>query len=209
MAKLPVYNTKGEKVGEATLEPKIFDVKVNPRLVQQAVRTQLNNSRVAIAHTKTRAEVRGGGKKPWRQKGTGRARHGSTRSPIWKGGGVTFGPRKNRNFTIKLNRQAKKQALFMALSDRAKEGKITLVDTIAMPRAKTKDFLMQIAKLPLQKTILLVLPTTDQNIIKSVRNVPFITVINANSLNVVDILNHQCILAPKASLDVITKTYIK
>lgn len=208
MSKVPVYNTAGTSVGEVALEPKIFGVKVKSQLLQQAVRTQLANTRVAIAHTKDRSEVSGGGKKPWRQKGTGRARHGSIRSPIWKGGGVTFGPRPDRNFSLKLNKKAKRQALFMALSDRASDKNIVVVDELSMKNVKTKELLALISKLPLKKTILLVLPKSDAIVVKSARNVPYLTTINANSLNVVDVLNHESILVPKASLPVITKTYL-
>jgi large subunit ribosomal protein L4 len=209
MPKATVYNSTGAKVGEVALEPKIFGVTVKPQVIQQAVRTQLANSRVAIAHTKNRGEVSGGGKKPWRQKGTGRARHGSIRSPLWKGGGVTFGPRSDRNFSLKMNRKAKRQALFMALSDRAHEKNVVIIDSLAQKAVKTKDFLASISKLPLKKTILLALPKADQVIIKSTRNIPFVKTINADSLNVVDVLNHETLLMPKTSLDVITKTYLK
>ncbi|MFA6553228.1 MAG: 50S ribosomal protein L4 [Patescibacteria group bacterium] len=209
MSKVIVYNSTGTKVSEVALEPKIFAVAVKPQVIQQAVRTQLANSRVAIAHTKNRSEVRGGGKKPWRQKGTGRARHGSIRSPLWKGGSVTFGPRSDRNFSLKMNRKAKRQALFMVLSDRAKEKNIVLIDELAPKAIKTKDFVASISKLPLKKTILLALPKADQVIIKSTRNIPYLKTINADSLNVVDVLNHETLFMPKASLEVITKTYLK
>ncbi|MFH1207378.1 MAG: 50S ribosomal protein L4 [Patescibacteria group bacterium] len=209
MSKAAVYNKTGVKVGEVSLEPKIFGVPVKPQVIQQAVRTQLANSRVAIAHTKTRSEVRGGGKKPWRQKGTGRARHGSIRSPLWKGGAVTFGPRSDRNFSLKMNKKARRQALFMTLTDRANEKNIVIIDSLAQKAIKTKDFLASISKLPLKKTILLALPKADQLIIKSTRNIPFIKTINADSLNVVDVLNRETLLMPKASLEVISKTYLK
>ncbi|MFA5052382.1 MAG: 50S ribosomal protein L4 [Patescibacteria group bacterium] len=209
MSKISVYNTAGTSVGEVALEPKIFGVRVKPQLIQQAVRTQMANSRVAIAHTLNRSEVSGGGKKPWRQKGTGRARHGSIRSPLWKGGGITFGPRSDRNFSLKMNKKAKRQALFMALSDRANEKNIIIVDALAMKSVKTKDLLALISKLPLKKTILLALPKSDQTIIKSSRNIPFIKTITADSLNILDVLNHETLLMPKASLAMITKTYLK
>lgn len=209
MVKATIYNQDGRVVKEANLEPKIFGVTVKPELVQQAVRTQLANSRVAIAHTKTRGEVSGGGKKPWKQKGTGRARHGSIRSPIWKGGGITFGPRSDKNFSLKMNKKAKRKALFMTLTDKAQGKKIVIVEQLELPQIKTKAFLGMIAKLPLKKTVLLVLPKSNQAIIKSVRNVPYITAINADSLNVVDVLGHEFILCPMASLDVISKTFLK
>ncbi len=209
MTKVAIYNSTGAKIGEVNLEPKIFAVRVKPQVVQQAIRTQQANSRVAIAHTKDRSEVRGGGKKPWRQKGTGRARHGSIRSPIWKGGAVVFGPRSDRNYSLKMNKKARRQALFMALTDRASEKNIVIIDSLAQKTVKTKDFLASISKLPLKKTILLALPKSDQTIIKSTRNIPFLKTINADSLNIVDVLDHETLLMPKASLEVITKTYLK
>jgi len=209
MAKLKVYNKEGKPVGEVSLEPKIFNVDIKPNLVQQAVRTQLANKRSVIAHVKDRSEVRGGGRKPWRQKGTGRARHGSIRSPIWKGGGVTFGPRSDRNYSLKMNRKAKKKALLMVLSDKAQDKKIVVIDSLVLAAIKTKDFLKIITKLPLKKTVLAVIPKTDQKIIKSANNIPFVKVIDADSLNVVDIISHEYILCAKPALEVIKKTYLK
>ena len=117
--KIKIYNQNAEAAGEMELSPKVFGVKVNHDLIHQAVVTQMANERQVIAHTKDRSEVRGGGRKPWAQKGTGRARHGSSRSPIWIGGGVTFGPRNDRNFKMRLNRKMKQNAMLMALSDKA------------------------------------------------------------------------------------------
>jgi large subunit ribosomal protein L4 len=208
MQKTKVYNMTGKEVGELTLEPKIFGVKVKPTLVQQAIRTQLANSRLVLAHTKTRAEVRGGGKKPWRQKGTGRARHGSIRSPIWKGGGVTFGPRKNRNFSLGMNKKAKRLALFMALADKAVNKKLIVMDKLELSAIKTKSFVGVISKLPLKGTILVVLPKTDHKIIKSVRNLPYAKSISADSLNVYEVVAHEFILCPQDSLKVISQTYL-
>src|SRR3989338_4584896 len=117
----------GEPSGTTELNDRIFNVPVKPALIQRAVRTQESNSRQVLAHTKTRAEVRGGGRKPWKQKGTGRARHGSIRSPLWVGGGITFGPRSNRNFTQKVNRKVRKQALLMVLSDKVANDRLIVV----------------------------------------------------------------------------------
>src|SRR5262245_24267265 len=125
--KVPVYNQKAESVGEIDLNAKIFGVKPSLHLMAESVRVQLSNARKGLAHTKTRGEVSGGGKKPWKQKGTGRARVGSTRSPIWRHGGVTFGPRSNRNWELKINKQAKRKALFMSLSDKASDGKLIII----------------------------------------------------------------------------------
>jgi len=209
MVKATVYNTAGQEVGNVTLEPRVFGVTVKPALVAQAVRTQLANRRVAVAHTKTRSEVRGGGKKPWRQKGTGRARHGSIRSPLWKGGGVTFGPRPDRNYSLKMNKKARRQALLMALSDKAQHKKLVVLDTLELPAIKTKNFLHSIAKLPLKKTFLTIVPKSNQTIIRSARNLPYTKVITADSLNVVDILAYDSLFCPKEALPIITKTYLK
>jgi len=199
MTKVKVYNQTGKAVGEIKLEPKIFDIEIKPELIQQAVRTQLANKRKVIAHTKDRSEVRGGGRKPWRQKGTGRARHGSIRSPIWKGGGVTFG----------LNKKARRKALLMTLSDKARDKSIVVLDKLELTAIKTKDLLKIISKLPLKKKILVVSPKSDLKIIKSARNLQNIKIINANSLNVVDILGYKYLLILKDSLAIIGKTYLK
>src|SRR6185295_4590416 len=130
--KTSLYNQKGEVIGDVELNSKIFEVKPNMHLLAEAVRISQRNSRNGIAHTKTRGEVSGGGKKPWKQKGTGRARVGSSRTPIWRHGGITFGPRSNRNWELKMNKKAKTQALFMSLSDKAKENQFIVIDQIVM-----------------------------------------------------------------------------
>ena len=138
--KIQVYNQNAEPVGEMQLSSKVFGVPVSQALVHQAVVTQMANERKVIAHTKDRSEVRGGGRKPWKQKGTGRARHGSSRSPIWIGGGVTFGPRNERNFKMRLNKKMKQQAMLMALSDKAATGNLLALDKLEMAEFKTKIF---------------------------------------------------------------------
>lgn len=136
----PVYNQSGSVVKEVNLNSTIFSAKINPALVHQAAVAQMANARPVLAHTKTKGEVRGGGKKPWKQKGTGRARHGSSRSPLWVGGGVTFGPRNTRNFEQKINKKMKKNALFSCLSDRAKDNALVLIDQLELAEYKTKNF---------------------------------------------------------------------
>lgn len=138
--KLDIYNQKAEKTGEMTLSDKVFGVEANEILIHQAVVTQFANERQVLAHTKDRSEVRGGGKKPWKQKGTGRARAGSSRSPIWIGGGVTFGPTKDRNFSKKINKKMKQKALLMALSDRVKNNGFVVIDNLKIEEFKTKHF---------------------------------------------------------------------
>ena len=138
--KIKVYNQNAEPAGEMELSSKVFGVKANPALVHQAVITQMANERKVIAHTKTRSEVRGGGKKPWAQKGTGRARHGSSRSPIWKGGGVTFGPRNDRNFKKRINKKMRQNAVLMVLSDKVAGNHLTVLDKFSITEFKTKIF---------------------------------------------------------------------
>ncbi|MDD5043598.1 MAG: 50S ribosomal protein L4 [Patescibacteria group bacterium] len=209
MAKIKVYNLEGKEVGEENLNPDIFDVEIKNSLVHQAVEAFFANKRVAIAHTKDRSEVRGGGKKPWRQKGTGRARHGSTRSPIWIGGGITFGPRKNRNFSQKINKKAKRKALFMGLSDKAKENGIILVNELKLESIKTKKMSEIIKKLPLGKKVVVVIPASDEKIVKSVRNLKNTKVVRADNLNIIDVINSNSLLMPVAAVKKIEETYLK
>lgn len=205
--KVPVFKMDGTSAGELELDDKIFGVKASPALIQQAVVAQQANSRVAIAHTKTRGEVRGGGKKPWRQKGTGRARHGSIRSPIWKGGGVTFGPRSERNFSLHMNAKAKQRALFMTLSDKAHNGKLIVLESLELPKIQTKAIAGMLKSLKLNKTVLAVLLKQDPTLWKSARNLPKVNTAPVNSLNVVDILQHDALLMPKAAVEMIGKIY--
>ncbi len=208
MSKVKVYNQAGKPVGEISLEPKVFNIPVKPELIQQAVRTLQANSRQVLAHTKDRSEVRGGGRKPWRQKGTGRARHGSIRSPIWIGGGVTFGPRSNKNYQLKMNKKAKRKALLMALSDKAADKKIIIVDKLELPEVKTKMLVSIIKALPCEKKVLIVLDKGDVNIIKSANNIPSVNVVRADSLNIIDILAYDTIICTKSSLPIINSTYV-
>ncbi len=208
MAKVKVYNLDGKVVGEETLNEKLFGLKPNHGLIEQVVTALLSNARKVLGHTKTRGEVRGGGKKPWAQKHTGRARHGSTRSPIWKGGGVTFGPRLERNWTKGINKTMKKKALLMTLSDKALNEKLVLVDDMTMPEIKTKKFAVMLAKLPLKGlSTLIVLKDSDPKVVKSARNLQGVTTMRADSLNPYEVLKHKYILADKKALAVIEKTY--
>ena len=209
MVKAEVFNQTGEKAGEEKLEPKIFDVAPEMALIQQAIVTQLANKRKAVAHTKVRSEVRGGGRKPWRQKGTGRARHGSIRSPLWRGGGVTFGPRSNRNFSKKMNKKARRKALFMALTDQVRNKNLVLINQLKLEKPKTKEFAALAQKLPLGKTFLTILPATDLSIIRASNNLKQTKCLRADSLNVYDVVRHEKIFMPKEALKVINKTYLK
>jgi large subunit ribosomal protein L4 len=212
--KVPVYNQLAEKVDEIELNSKIFEVKPQHHLLAESVRIQAANARSGSSNTKTRGEVRGGGKKPWKQKGTGRARAGSIRSPLWKGGGITFGPRANRNWELKMNKKAKTKALFMSLSDKVSSGKFIVVDKITLDAAKTKEFVKILASFKDKvktdgKRSMLVLPKTDTSLSRASRNIPNMNSILASSLNVTDILKADNILVLKDSLAVIEKVYLK
>jgi len=212
--KAPIYNQNAEKVGEVDLNPQIFEVKASKHLLAEAVRVHMNNSRQGTSHTKTRGEVSGGGKKPWKQKGTGRARAGSTRSPIWRHGGVTFGPRANQNWELKINKKAKTKALFMTLSDKVTSNKFLIIDSIALSQPKTKEFSKVLAAFKksfkdMGKKNLFMLPKNDANLVRASRNIPAFTTIFANSLNLVDVLKADTIMVMKDSLPVIEKTYLK
>lgn len=209
MLNVNVYNIKGEKVGTTKLLPEIFDVEMNPDLVYQAVVTQLANKRQNIAHAKDRSEVRGGGIKPWRQKGTGRARHGSIRSPLWRGGGVTFGPTKERVFKKKINKKMKRKALFMILTSKVKDNELILLDKLEIKEPKTKvmaKILENILK-KRQKNVLVVIPKKDENVILANRNIFYSKTLLADSLNIIDLLSFKYLLMPKEAIKVIEKVY--
>ncbi|MAG44994.1 50S ribosomal protein L4, partial [bacterium] len=206
--KIQLYNLKAVKTGFTDLPSEIFGFKreeLNHDLMHQAVVAQMANARQVIAHTKLRPEKRGGGRKPWRQKGTGRARHGSIRSPIWKGGGVTFGPRKNKNFSKKLNKKMKRKALFMAISSKVLDNELIMVDTLNLSEAKTRLMTKALNNLLGTKLVapqrkqaskdkkikinsLIVLPGKNENIVRACMNIPKVQVIRADSLNIRDVL---------------------
>jgi len=210
---MAVYNQEGQEVEKITLPQEIFGLKINKDLIKQAVEAQKSQARIPYAHAKDRSEVRGGGKKPWRQKGTGRARHGSIRSPIWKGGGVTFGPRKEKNFAKKINKQMKRQALFMVLSGKARDNEIIILDDLKLEQPKTKIMAQIIksiqagVKKELSKGTLMITSQKDGNIILAARNIPKIDTIGASSLNVVDLLTYKYLLMSKQAIEIIQKTY--
>ena len=210
-----IYNQEGKEVGKAKLPAEIFDVPMNKDLVHQVMVAQIANARQVLAHTKDRSEVRGGGAKPWRQKGTGRARHGSIRSPLWRGGGVTFGPTKEKVFAKKINKKMKRQALLIVLSSKVKDKEMVLLDKLELAQAKTKQ-IMEVfnnlkakIKKDLTKGTLIVLLTSDQKTIRATKNIPKIKTIRADSLNVVDVLSCRYLLMPQEAIEVIKKTYLK
>lgn len=208
MAKVTLYNQEGTSVGELALDASLFEVKANPALIHEALVAQQANGRQVLAHTKDRSEVAGTGKKPWKQKGTGRARHGSRRSPIWVGGGITFGPRSDRNFSVKLNKTAKRKALAMVLTDKVASDKFVAVDTMVLPEAKTKTFAGVLKKLPAAgKKTLVVLETSNTAAARAARNLPRVTTLPAHSLNIGDLLAHEFVVASKEAIETITKTF--
>ena len=208
--KLPVYNLAGEKTKEIELSSRIFGVKVKPEVVHQVVIAQQANSRQVLAHTKDKSEVRGGGKKPWKQKGTGRARHGSSRSPIWKGGGVTHGPRTDRIFAVEIPKKMRRKALFMVLSQKAKEANLIVLDKIELEKGKTKEMARSLAKLPCKgASTLIALPNYDKKIFLASRNIKKVLIDDARNLNVLDLLNSKYLLMPKETIKTIEKIFIK
>lgn len=208
MKKAKLFNQQGEIKGDVKLNSAIFEVEAKDDLIKQALVALLANKRQVIAHAKDRSEVRGGGRKPWRQKGTGRARHGSSRSPIWVGGGVTFGPTKERNFTKQLNKKMRKKALFMILSSKAEEEMISVLESLEMKEPRTKEMSELLKKLQLGKT-LFVIEKMDLNIVKSVRNLKNADVVTANSLNVFDSLKYANILFTKGALSKVEEVFLK
>lgn len=207
MPKVKVYNIEGKETGEIELPKRIFDLKINDRLVHQAAVAQSANSREAFAHTKHKGEVRGGGKKPWKQKGTGRARHGSIRSPLWKGGGIVFGPRPDRNFSRKINKKMKMRALFMVLSGKLKDNEIVVVENFNLEKPSTKKMENILNKLPLAGKVMISLDKKNENIINSAKNIPYVSFVASNSLNVVDLLSSRTLLMNKEAVKEIEKTY--
>ncbi|MEK7652603.1 MAG: 50S ribosomal protein L4 [Patescibacteria group bacterium] len=209
-----LYNQKGEEKGKIKIPASIFDVKWNADLVYQIATSMMSNARKAIAHTKNRGDVRGGGIKPWRQKGTGKARHGSSRSPIWKGGGVTFGPRNERNFSKKINKKMKVKALFTLLSQKLRDGEFLFVDSIKFSEPKTKEaknILSNLAKISgfekiLSKknnSVLIILGKNNINTTKSFGNFNNAEIVNVKSLSSVDLLKYKHIVLtePEESID--------
>jgi len=208
MKSIITYNMQGKKVGEMAL-PEIFSIQIKPHLVHKAVLWQLKKSKISTAHTKTRGERRGGGIKPWRQKGTGRARVGSIRSPIWRKGGVVFGPGPEKKFAIKMPKKEKRLALFSVLSDKVSEGKLMILNNLKLTEIKTKKMEEILSKLKILGTILLVLDKNDKKIQKSVRNLPYLKQILAQNLNILDLLNFEYLLTTKEGIKKIQEVFGK
>ena len=205
MANVSVYNLEGKEVGTLELNDAVFGVEVNEHLVHLAVVAQLANKRQGTQKAKTRSEVSGGGRKPWRQKGTGHARQGSTRSPQWKGGGVVFAPTP-RDYTIRLNKKEKRAALKSALTSRVNENKFVVVDELKFDEVKTKNFKAVMNNLKVSKA-LVVLSDNDQNTVLSARNIPEVKTSLVNTINVFDILKYNTVVATKAAVASIEEVY--
>ena len=205
MANVSVYNMEGKEVGTIELNDAVFGVEVNEHLVHMAVVAQLANKRQGTQKAKTRSEVSGGGRKPWRQKGTGHARQGSTRSPQWTGGGMVFAPTP-RDYTITLNKKEKRAALKSALTSRVNENKFVVVDELKFDEIKPKNFKAVMNNLKVSKA-LVVLADNDQNTVLSARNIPEVKTSLVNTINVFDILKYNTVVATKAAVASIEEVY--
>lgn len=206
--KIPVYGHTGEQVREAELSDGIFGVPVNHALVRQIMISQAANRRQATAHTKDRSEVSGGGKKPWRQKGTGRARHGSNRSPLWAGGGVTFGPRTEKGYEQIVPKKMRRKALFMVLSEKLRRGALVLLEDMHMEKPDTKLLRRVLSRFPLtQKGATLILPDMQENMLLSARNIQRVKSMQASDINALDLLNSRALVLFERSVPVIEKTF--
>ncbi len=203
-----VLNATGASSGDVSLEESIFGVKVSVPLMHQAVVAQLAAARSGTHKTKTRAEVRGGGAKPWRQKGTGRARHGSTREPQWKGGGTVFGP-VPRDYSVSFPKKMKASALRSALSQRAKENKVLVVEPPTADKPRTKDALAALAAWGVSDKVLLVLTNDERNVAYSFRNLPDVHIIAEDQINVYDIMNADTLVLSRGALDALQSRLAK
>ena len=205
MAKVSVYNMEGKEVDKIELSDAVFGVEVNEHLVHMAVVAQLANNRQGTQKAKTRSEVRGGGRKPWRQKGTGHARQGSTRAPQWTGGGVVFAPTP-RDYSFKMNRKEKRAALKSALTSRVQENKLIVVDELKFDEIKTKKFAEVLKNLNLDKA-LVVLNENDEKVVMSAKNIPTVKTTQINTINVYDVLKYNTVVLTKAAAESIEEVY--
>jgi len=208
--KIDLYTQEGEKKGTVDVAEAMFNAPVNEGLVHLSVLRQLANARTGTtAHVKTRADVRGGGKKPWKQKGTGRARFGSTRNPVWRGGGVAHGPSNARNYDINMTKKARRGALFSALSQKAKDSEVFALNSYKAKEPKTKDFAGMVAKLPVTRSLLVVLSEKDSVLEKSAHNIPNVKVIQVGYLNPMDLLKYEKIMFLQSALKKAEELFLK
>ena len=205
MANVSVYNIEGKEVGSIELNDAVFGVEVNEHLVHMAVVNQLANNRQGTQSAKTRSEVSGGGRKPWRQKGTGHARQGSTRSPQWTGGGVVFAP-KPRDYSFKMNKKEKRIALLSALSSKVADNKIVVLDAFNLDEIKTKKFAEVMSNLKVDKA-LVVIEGENKNVVLSGRNIPTVKVSATNEINTYDVLKYTTLVVTKAAVEKLEEVY--
>lgn len=206
MPKLDVLNVSGERMGDIELNADIFAIDINQYVLHDAVKNYLANQRQGTQSAKTRAEVRGGGKKPFKQKGTGRARQGTTRAPHYVGGGVAFAP-KPRDYSYKLPKRVKRLALFSALSAKVAAGEVIVLDELSMDAPKTKDMINILSNIKAEKKTLVVLDETNETVIRSTSNIPGVLTTFVGQINVYDILNHNNFVITKKALEVIEEVY--
>lgn len=204
---VPVYNQLGEKISTMSLKGEVFNVEVNKSAMFDAVNVYRSNMRQGTSKTKKRDEVSGGGKKPWRQKGTGRARAGSSRSPLWVGGGIVFGPSGDQNYKLQQNKKEHRLALKSALTVRAQDG-LKVVDVIELKEVKTKAVVEILSALKISGRILVVLPEIEENVALSARNLANVTVTTPDNVSVYDLLNHQAVIMSKAAVKALEEVLI-
>ena len=205
MANVSVYNIEGKEVGTIDLNDAVFGVEINEHLVHMAVVNQLANNRQGTQSAKTRSEVSGGGRKPWRQKGTGHARQGSTRAPQWTGGGIVFAP-KPRDYSFKMNKKEKKLALLSALTSKVADNKIVVLDEFKLDEIKTKKFAEVMNNLKVSKA-LVVLEGENKNVVLSGRNIPTVKVSATNEINTYDVLKYDTLVVTKAAVEKLQEVY--
>jgi len=212
--KVPVYSLNGESKEQLELKPELFAVKTVPAVIHQVITSHLSSARNTVASVKKRGEVRGGGRKPWRQKGTGRARAGSIRSPLWRGGGVVFGPTPERNFIRKVNRKQFRKSLFMVLSQKLADNRLFIFDKLELSEFSTKKVAEQISKLKAQagissKTLNIIIPKADEKLERSVANLPNVEVLRVSEITPYSLLKQEATVILKEALPVIEKTFAR
>jgi large subunit ribosomal protein L4 len=202
---IPIYNLSGKTVGTAELSPAIFGFKLNPALLHQAVVSHLANRRATTAHTKDRGEVAGSGKKPWRQKGTGRARAGSVRSPLWIGGGITFGPSNERNYSLRMPQKMRQAAFKTALSAKVVDGSLIVIDSLSELDGKTKSWAQAVTQLPKASRALVVSEAKEDIVDRSIRNAPTQKYVGLDGLTVYDIVRFPTLIMTQSAVEALTK----
>lgn len=200
MKKIDVLNVQGKKVKDITLNESVFGIEPNDTVIYDAIRVATSNARQGTHSVKTRAEVSGGGRKPWRQKGTGRARQGSTRAPHWIHGGVAFGPQTDKNYTLKMNRKERRLALKSALSYKVLDNELIVLDELKLASAKTKEMKEILTNLNVERNILVVVDELDENLILAARNLENVLLLQADEINTMDIISAHVLIATEAAI---------